>query len=127
MIIKLEINGAVFHCNSPQEAVQVATLMSGKNGVNGKNTANAATMGTETERTWFIDLIKGLPNSATSEDLVSALKVESTNGLGPKLRGLSKRFEEIFNMPLDTVLVRDARPGKPVSWIVNHSAVKTLE
>ncbi len=121
-MIKVEIAGTLFYCETAREAADLATLMKSKRQETSQNPVES-----DEEITSFIKLIKGLPNtSVSSSTLADGLDV-AVQGLGPKLRGISRRFEDTYHQRLDTVLIREGRAGQPTVWKVNRSVLEKMD
>ena len=134
-MIKVQIGETLFFCDNAQDAADIANLMGGKNGsLRGGSIQNATTRKAQElpndhgEMVNFIHKINSLPSTLVSSDtLSSALNLESVNGLGPKMRGLSRRFAAAYQIPLEEILTREGRPGQPIFWRVNKGKIENLE
>lgn len=125
-MIKVEIGDTIFYCDSACEAADLATLMGRKNGVYRKNVPKSLVK-ENGEMSSFVQKIKDLPStSVTSETLCEALGLESVNGLGPKMRGYAKRFEQAYDQPLKSVLESVIKPGQPTVWKIHKNALERM-
>ena len=126
-MIKVEIGETVFFCDSAREAAELATLMGRKNGVHRRNIQKSSA-DENGEISSFVKKIKDLPStSVSSESLCEALGLESVNGLGPKIRGYSKRFEQVYNQPLKSVLESVIKPGQQTVWKIKKDALGRID
>ena len=124
-MIKVQVGEALFYCETAREAAEIATLMSHKRPKHEKE-QQVYDKG-EDDMIYFVKLIKGLPStSVSSGTLANALDVP-VQGLGPKLRGISKRFEKFYQEPLNSILVREGRPGQPSVWKVNKHHLEKID
>ena len=74
----------------------------------------------------FLSTIKKLPTDVSSGALAHALNLESVNGLGPRLRGLSKRFKAAYHQPLEKIIVRVGPPGQAGSWKIHKDLLENI-
>jgi hypothetical protein len=125
-MIKVVINGTVFQCDTPKEAAEVAKLVNGQPAQ--KPAANLSLFETpksdDSDLQDFFSKISMLNGSRfKSEVLADTLKC-NVKGLGPKIRGITKRLEEVYHIPLHEVLVRIESIGQPLYWQVKHENLK---
>jgi len=134
-MIKFELNGIPYTCDTPEEVAKLQALL-GKvqgssdpvRGIINKARAESANLNIKevAELTNFISLLKGLHKKEFSgEFLADALGVQSVTGLGPRMASLAKRLDS-FNVDLWQVVSKEIRPGQPTIWRINQEALNRV-
>ncbi len=136
-MIKLIVeNGKItaVECSTPQEAADYARLMQSNSGDFGARMTPdvrplySATTAYNKELHDFINKISSLGSTIVSSGtLANALDVSGVQGLGPKIRGFAKKYEQTYpNSKLDDLIYRESRPGEESIWYINTDELKKL-
>lgn len=131
-MIKVEIQGVIFECETPQQAVEIAKLMkAGNQPARGSKSAaiNYEMVADTIANPSILDLnknpalrflyrIKDFPAAdVSSGSLAKALDVKGTSGIGPRLAKLEQQLAELQPpVHLDSLLEKHVRPGQPILW-----------
>jgi len=136
-MIKVAINGVIFECQTPAEAVEIAkSMVNGKHvrnsliGTNSAATDNVGgtivgTGGLGTQAFKFLQVVKDMPAAqVSSSDLAMALDLKGPTGLGPRIAKMEQEFGKL-KPPiklLDEILEKEERPGQTVRWSIRPTA-----
>jgi len=134
-MIKVEIQGVIFECDTPQQAVEIAKLMKAGNQP-AFTSEPMADLGSDmiadalnnpsildfnkNQALRFLSKIKDFPpTEVSSGNLAKALDVKGASGIGPRLAKLEQQLAELQPpVDLDKVLEKQVRPGQPNRWKV---------
>lgn len=134
-MIKVEIQGVTFECETPQQAVEIAKLMNAgtkpASSAKAKNTYGQQVVadlivphGHTNPAITFLYRIKDLPaTDVSSSNLAKALDVKGASGIGPRLAKIEQQLAELQPpIRLDNVLEKHVRPGQPIHWKIRPEA-----
>ena len=129
-MIKVEINGTVFQCDTPEEAAAIARLVKNKPAASYNHSVNASSSVTlqDEEVLSFFNKIRHLEDGEyTSEELANVLDI-SVQGVGPKYSSIAKRLESDCGKKMGHVLARIIRPGsnKPLWRLTRKNLVELV-
>ena len=135
-MIKITFGDIAVEVETPQQAAELIRLIRG----NSRNITVPLTGVTATSQTSLPNI--GIKDSAlinslskisslhketvSSKELCDILDIGGLQGLGPRIKGLSKRFEAIYAMPFERVLQREERPGQESVWHVDKDTLKSI-
>ena len=126
-MIKLIVeNGNItaVECSTSQEAADYARLMQSNSGDFGTGKTAGAPI-PNTELHYFFNKISNLcATDVSSGTLANTLNLSGVQGLGPKIRGIAKKYEAIYHRNLDDLIRREGNPGQESVWRINQDELK---